>query len=58
MAPHRAMVGETYRTFDWLKESIPDEQLESFKSALNELRGLLSQLEASVLHSSDGQQPR
>jgi hypothetical protein len=52
------MVGETYRTFDWLKESIPDEQLESFKSALNELRGLLSQLEASVLHSSDGQQPR
>ena len=55
MAPHRAIVGETGRTLDWLRESIRDEQLESFKSALKELLDLLTQLEASVL-SSHGQQ--
>ena len=54
MAPHRAIVGETYRTLDWLRDSIRAEQLESFKSALKELRDLLTHLEASVL-SSHGQ---
>lgn len=53
MSPHREIVGETYRTLDWLRDSIRDEQLESFKSALRELRDLLTQLETSVLRSSD-----
>ena len=53
MAPHRAIVGETYRTLDWLRDSIRDEQPKSFKSALEKLRELLTQLEASVPRSPD-----
>jgi len=51
MAPHRALVGETYRTLDWLRNSIRDEQRESFSEALRQLRELLVQLESSVLRS-------
>lgn len=51
MSPYREIVGEAYRTLDWLRDSIRDEQPESFKSALRELRELLNQLETSVLRS-------
>ena len=51
MAPHRAIVGETYRTLDRLRDSIRDDQPESFKSALEDLRELLTQVEVSMLHS-------
>ena len=51
MAPHRAIVGDAYRTLDWLRDSHRDDEPESFKSALKELRDLLTQLESSVLSS-------
>lgn len=47
----RAIVGEAYGTLDILRDAIRDEEPESFKSALQELRDLLTQLEASVLRS-------
>jgi hypothetical protein len=42
---HRAIVDEMYGTLDWLRDSRRDEHPESFKSALKELRDLLTQLD-------------
>ncbi len=53
MLPYKSLVGETYRTLDWLRDSIRDEDREGFGSALKALRNLLSELEASLLRSFD-----
>lgn len=51
MLPHRSLVGEAYRTLDWLRDSIRDSNGKSFAAALSELRNLLSELETSVQKS-------
>jgi hypothetical protein len=53
MLPYKLNVGEIYRTLDWLRDSILNENLEEFRSALEDLRHRLAELEALVLPNSE-----
>lgn len=49
MLPYKPNVGEIYRTLDWLRDSILNENREEFRTALENLRHQLAELEALVL---------
>jgi hypothetical protein len=52
MLPYKPNVGEIYRTLDWLRDSILNENREEFRTALDDLRHQLDQLETLVLPNS------
>jgi hypothetical protein len=49
MLPYKPNVGEIHRTLDWLRDSILNENREEFRTALQNLRHQLAELEALVL---------
>jgi hypothetical protein len=53
MLPYKPNVGELYRTLDWLRDSILNENREEFRTALEDLRQHLAELEALVLPNSE-----
>ena len=53
MLPFKPNVGEIYRTLDWLRDSILNENREEFRTALQDLRHHLAELEALVLPNSE-----
>lgn len=54
MLPYKQSVGEIYRTVDWLRDSILNENRDEFDTALNDLRCQLDELEALVPCKSAG----
>jgi hypothetical protein len=48
MLPYKRNVGEMYRTLDWLRDSILNENREEFDTALNNMRHQLAELEALI----------
>jgi hypothetical protein len=52
MLPYKPNVGEIYRTLDWLRDSILNENREEFRTALGDLRRQLAELEGLVLPNS------
>jgi hypothetical protein len=48
MLLHQQKVGEMYRTLDWPKDSILNENREEFDTALNSLRHRLTEIEAVI----------
>jgi hypothetical protein len=48
MLPYKQNVGEIYRTLDWLRDSILNENRDELDTALNDLRCQLDELEALV----------
>jgi hypothetical protein len=52
MLPYKQNVGELYRTLDWLRDSILNENREEFCTALENLRHQLGELEALVYKKS------
>jgi hypothetical protein len=48
MLPYKQNVGEMYRTLDWLRDSILNENREEFDTALNNMRQQLAELEALI----------
>ena len=46
MLPYRQNVAQIYRTLDWLRDSILNENRKDFDTALNTLRYQLAELEA------------
>lgn len=52
MLPYKPNVGEIYRTLDWLRDSILNENPEDFRTALEDLRHRLTVLGALVLQNS------
>ncbi len=46
--PYKPRVGEIYRMLDWLRDSILNENLDEFDTALNNLRQQLTELEALI----------
>ncbi|MFZ1141602.1 MAG: hypothetical protein ABR881_25510 [Candidatus Sulfotelmatobacter sp.] len=48
MLPYKQSVGEIYRTVDWLRDTILNENREEFRTALENLRHQLGELEALV----------
>jgi len=53
MLPYKPNVGEIYRTLDWLRDSILNENREEFRTALGDLRRQLAELERLVLPNSE-----
>jgi hypothetical protein len=53
MLPYKPNVGEIYRTLDWLRDSILNENREEFRTALENLRHQLAELERLVLPNSE-----
>jgi hypothetical protein len=53
MLPYKPRVGEIYRMLDWLRDSILNENREEFRTALENLRHQLAELEALVLPNSE-----
>jgi hypothetical protein len=52
MLPYKQNVGEIYRTVDWLRDSILNENREEFRTALENLRCQLDELQALVYKKS------
>lgn len=52
MLPYKQNVGEIYRTVDWLRDSILNENREEFHTALENLRDQLGELETLVYGKS------
>jgi hypothetical protein len=48
MMPYQQHVGKIYRTLDWLRDSILNENGEEFRRALDDLRNQLSKLDALI----------
>ena len=48
MLPYKQNVGEIYRTLDWLRDSMLNQNRDEFDAALNDLRCQLAELEALV----------
>jgi hypothetical protein len=52
MLSYKQNVGEIYRTVDWLRDTILNENREEFRTALENLRHHLGELEALVYKKS------
>jgi hypothetical protein len=52
MLPFMPNVGEIYRTLDWLRDSILNENRKEFRTVLGDLRRQLGELEALVYKRS------
>jgi Mg2+ and Co2+ transporter CorA len=52
MLPYKQNVGEIFRTVDWLRDSILNENREEFRTALENLRDQLGELETLVYKKS------
>jgi len=50
MLPYKRQVGELYRTLDWLRDSILNENRQEFDLAVKGLRDQLAALEALIAH--------
>jgi Mg2+ and Co2+ transporter CorA len=50
--PYKQNVGEIFRTVDWLRDSILNENREEFRTALENLRDQLGELETLVYKKS------
>ncbi len=53
MLPYKPNVGQIYRTLDWLRDSILNENRDEFRTALENLRHQLAEIEALILPNSE-----
>jgi hypothetical protein len=51
MLAYKSNVGELYRTVDWIRDSIIDEQRDGIEKAIGSLRAQLAELERAIMRN-------